>query len=496
MDWQIVHVRVTDAATGKLTPVRIRFTTPEGRYLPPLGRAAKFPDHHVPFADGNVLINGQLYAYIDGSCEIQLPAGPVHVEISKGCEYGPVSQTLDRPAGKLALRLSVERRAEFQRDGWYAGDTHVSLDPHAAWLEGSGEGLHVVNVLGGEHLVDPDFVAWPLHWHLIAFSGQQPALARDDCQVIVNTQNEGGWLGELSLLNCHRLVFPLTLELEGFDQWTMLELCDQCHRKGGLVIWPKFPGRLGERLADLILGAVDAVEWTAHGSYGGGAHDPTDSPINGLPEWYRLLGCGFRVPLVGGSGKNRANVAVGAVRTYARLPAGESFTYRGWIEAIRAGRTFATRGPLLRFTVDGNDPGAILPFDASNSGLSIEADAQSVVPFNRVEVVCNGTPIADATAGSDLTAALSLGHRMDRPGWLAVRCFGSDGLLAHTSPVYIGSARPAELGDGQPLLDYLERLPPEVEEAKEHASRLDRLRDIFARAHAALQQRLTGFDGD
>ena len=38
-----VHVRVNDAATGKPTPVRVRFAGPGGEYYPPLARPAEFP---------------------------------------------------------------------------------------------------------------------------------------------------------------------------------------------------------------------------------------------------------------------------------------------------------------------------------------------------------------------------------------------------------------------------------------------------------------------
>ena len=33
------------------------------------------------------------------------------------------------------------------------------------------------------------------------------------------------------------------------------------------------------------------------------------------------------------------------------------FTYENWIAGIRAGRTFASNGPLLQFTVDDQGPG-------------------------------------------------------------------------------------------------------------------------------------------
>src|SRR5947208_1737032 len=82
---------VYDPATGQPTRVRIRFTDSAGGYYPPLGRLpeAKF---HPPLFEGNTLIDGKGYAYIDGTCEINLPPGQLRVEAHKGPEYTPLVQ--------------------------------------------------------------------------------------------------------------------------------------------------------------------------------------------------------------------------------------------------------------------------------------------------------------------------------------------------------------------------------------------------------------------
>ncbi len=85
--FQVVHVRVNDAATGQPTPVRVRFTDPGGRYLPPLGRSSNIPTGWNEQVGGNVMVDGKPFAYIDGTCEALLPCGVIHVEISKGPEY-------------------------------------------------------------------------------------------------------------------------------------------------------------------------------------------------------------------------------------------------------------------------------------------------------------------------------------------------------------------------------------------------------------------------
>ncbi len=482
MDWQVVHIRVNDAATGKPTPVRVRFSTTDGRYLPPLGHpAALSPGGSLP-AGGNLRLGDKVYAYIDGTCEIRLPSGPVQAEISKGCEYRPLVQTVERAPGKLALRFTIERVSNLAAEGWYAGDTHVlGLPPHAAALEGAAEGLHVVNVLARETQVQ-DATCCP---NLLEFSGQEPALVRDDCQVFVNTHHVGGALGDLSLLNCHRVVFPLTLGAEGFEKWALLDLCDQCHRKGGLVVWPEFPGVLGERLADLILDAVDAVEWTASP-----AVREADFGASGLPEWYRLLNCGFRVPLVGGSGKSDNLVPVGAVRTYVQLPPGEPVTYRAWIEAIRAGRTFATRGPLLRLTVDHHGPGGAIPAEPDR-GLPVRAEVESVNAFDRLEVVWNGAVVAEAALSADGKAAVDWRLKPAANGWLAARCLGPEGLLAHTSPIYAGAGAATDSPNALPLFAHLQSMLQWIDDQVSNIEQRDRLRSIMTRARAELERQIS-----
>ncbi|MFM8271915.1 MAG: hypothetical protein ACKODX_06215 [Gemmata sp.] len=38
-----VHLRITDAATHRPTPVRVRVTGPDGAHYAPLGQSAEFP---------------------------------------------------------------------------------------------------------------------------------------------------------------------------------------------------------------------------------------------------------------------------------------------------------------------------------------------------------------------------------------------------------------------------------------------------------------------
>jgi hypothetical protein len=498
-----VHVRVNDAATGQPTPVRLRLTDAAGNYYAPLGRLAQFATGRGQDVGGNLLLGAKQFVYIDGACEVPLPAGPICADLWKGPEYRPQTVETQLAAGKLALRLSVERWTNLREQGWYSGDTRAHfLGPSAALLEAAAEDIAVVNVLAFEDRIkDQVGSTLPVIPNILEFSGQRPALECPGHLVAVNTHNIHPMLGSLGLLNTHRVVYPLAFGgPRGADDWTMRDWCGQCHRKGGLVVWTRawheardFP--LGEPLADLVLGQIDAFEIDFY----------EDSPFDVLSDWYGLLNCGFRVPLAGGSGKDSNGLPLGAMRTYARLAPGETFTYKAWVEAVRAGRTFATNGPLLSFTVNGQDPGAMIDVPATGQAFRVRAEARSVVPFDRLELIAGGKVIGTAPASGDPVAAvIETEWPVTAGGWLAARCRGSHLLphrpaaqrvFAHTSPVYVRVAGQEPSADQAALkrfIGHLEKMLQWV--AHEACCPTDKhraaLADVFTAARQELLRRL------
>lgn len=459
---QTVHVRINDAASGQPTPVRLRIARPQGEYFAPFGRLTHFATGAGQDVGGNLLAGGRQFAFIDGSCEVALPAGRLWVEARKGPEYRPLVQEINRPEGKIALRFTIERWIDLRSAGWYSGDTCAHfLSPPAAMLEAEAEDVAVVNVLALQWWTR----ATPALAGILDFSGQQPALARPGRLVVVNTLNNGARLGVLGLLNCHRAVYPLAMKTAADGQslvysWTLADWCDQCHRKGGLVVWSRLSGTepdlpYGEALADVILGKVDALE----------VHELDWCKSRHIP-WYWLLNCGYRLPLVGASQKMDNTVPLGQVRTYARLADGADFTYRNWIEAVRVGRTFVTNGPLLDFTLNDQLPGAALTLAEGETKVRLRARAHGIDPFERLEVVCNGEVLAGTVAEGEPSSATLEGElEVPASGWWAVRCWGWDRSAArlraaHSSPIYVqvpGKPPPADPIPRAHLADHLEQ---------------------------------------
>jgi hypothetical protein len=500
--WQTVHVRVNDAATGRPTPVRIRFAGSDGTYHAPLGRLAQFATVRGVDVGGNVLTGGKEYAYIDGACEIRLPVNsPLDVEITKGPEYRALRSHVTLPPGKLALRFVMDRWVNWRAEGWFSADVCAHfLGPQAALLEATAEDVAVVNLLAIESQVwGQDGRQYPAVPNILDFSGQAPARERGGHMVVVNTLNGHDNLGRLLLLNCHRPVYPLSFGgPDGFDDWALADWCDQCHRKGGLVVGDSYFESFyahgyarGELLADLILGKLDALRIEDHE-----IPEPNGQPV--LADWYDLLDCGFRVPLVAGSHKDSNRAVLGQPRTYARLQPGEELTYKAWVEAVRAGRTFVSSGPLLTFTVNDQGPGAVLNLPAGGGPVHVRASSRSQAPFACVEVIVNGTVVARAeAAGSPCSAHVETDVTVSEGGWLAARCHGpcndpqKECVAALTSPVYLqvdGRGPPVPPATVTTLAGYLDEMLAWVRDKGrfENDPQRQRLAGIFQSAKAKL----------
>jgi len=443
MTKQQVHLRVNDAETGIPTPVRLRVTDAAGNYYAPLGRLTQFATGPNQDVGGNVLLGGKPWAYIDGACEINLPPGPLHVSITKGPEYRPVETDVQLIAGKLSLRLQIERWVDLRKEGWYSGDTRVHyLPPHAALLEAQTEDVAVVQLLARATQIKDSFgqlqMAIP---NLLAFSGQAPCLQTAGHLVVVNTENYHPELGSLGLLHCHRVVDPLTFGgPAGEDDWTLEDWCGQCHRKKGLVVWTRTLHQTedfnyGEPLVDLLLGQIDAFELDHF----------EDTPFDALALWYDLLRIGLRIPMAGASGKDCNGIALGTLRSYVQLAHGEDLSTKSWIDGLRAGRSFVTNGPLVMLSVNGQPPGSALKINAGQ--VHVLARASSLVPFDTLAIVRDGGVIAESEpTGSPATATLEVDIPIQESCWLAARCSGQElvhhrpanqRVFAHTSPVYL-----------------------------------------------------------
>jgi hypothetical protein len=236
---------------------------------------------------------------------------------------------------------------------------------------------------------------------------------------------------------------------------------------------------------DLALGLVDYYEAVGF----------VDDYMATQRVWYAALNCGYRVAAGAGTDamSNYASLRgpVGMNRVYARVPG--PLTHRTFLDALKAGRTFATNGPLLHFTIDGRGPGDELARPGT-SRLTARVRLRSLVPVDHLEIVHNGAvvrtiPTTSGGRSADVTIALEA----SATGWYLLRAWSDSARhpvldlmpMATTSPVYvtIAGAPQRSPDDGRYFAAWIARLDSTAarfdayNDARERASTLRVIRE-------------------
>ncbi len=212
---------------------------------------------------------------------------------------------------------------------------------------------------------------------------------------------------------------------------------------------------------DLALGKVDYIE-----VIGFAEHKSTAT------VWYRLLNCGFRLPTAAGTDA-MANFAslrgpVGLNRVYVKVPAGP-LNIGVWLDSLKHGRTFATNGPLLGFSLGGKQLGDELSLPAGENKVKFTAWLRSFVPIDHLQVICNGEVVRDLKLNGDReTADVEDTIPISRSGWCLLRAWSEKAEhpildmypYATTSPIYVTVAgsnpKPAE--DAAYFVAWIDRM--------------------------------------
>jgi len=467
---QTVTLRVVERGSRQPVPVKLHIHGEWGEYLAPVDRhrilnPAFFEDYSVDFAhiqDWSGLSRAHACTYMRGETLVKLPLGKVYVEVTKGFEVRPVRKVVEVSAETQEIVIEIEKVLPWREKGWVTADTHVHfLSPISAMLEGSAEGVNVINLLAsqwGELMTNVGDFDGQNTW------GSKEAGGDGEYLVRVGSENRQHVLGHISLLGYRGpLIAPMTTggpdesALGDPIETLLTEWARQCHQQGGLVVLPHFPNPRAEGAAGIISGEVDAIEMTSWENLYGGI-DPYS-----LSDWYRYLNCGYLVPAVGGTDKMAAVTAVGTVRTYARIDPQNEFNYETWKETVRRCETFVTYGPLLDFQVDGHPMGSRIELSRQGGTLDVTWQVASVtIPISRVELVVNGEIRESQAAPPDE----SRGHwsvRVDKSSWLALLVRGHypdkpEIIAAHSTPVMViveGSSLLAA-ADAVTILDQIE----------------------------------------
>jgi len=497
-----VHLWVRDEH-GLPTPARVVVTDANGRFCAPAHawtQHAEFDRDEHPFE--------ARYFHTAGEDLIEVPAGTVSVEVMKGLARQPERHTLEVPAGATA-DVAVVMPAHPWLDGtqrrWVSADVHVHMNygghfrntPAHLVLQAQAEDLDIVeNLIVNKEQRFPD----------IAYSGVGVDPASQPGTLVVHGQEfHTSYWGHLGVLGMHGNTllpgyagYPNTAAASLFP--TNADVADLAHAQGALVgyVHPfeEEPRPLtrpahtdaDELPVDVALGKVDYLEIVAFAD-----HQATAG------VWYRLLNLGFRIPAAGGTDA-MANYAtlrgpVGLNRVYASVANGP-LSSESWLDALRQGRTFATNGPLLEFSVAGSPIGSTLRL-ARGQGVPFSARLRSIVPVDHAQVVCNGRVARELALGAHrdgLEVSGTLPIR--RSGWCVLRAFSSKAeypvldnfVYATTSPVYVSvrSEAPRSPADARYFEAWIDHLLqttasyPDWNSAAEKAGVLQKLKDARA----------------
>jgi TolB protein len=453
-----LSLRVLDSL-GQPTPARIFVAGEDGR--------AYAPDDAWMHADDNFVRSERRfethYFHTSGTAELTVPAGRVDLEVMKGFEYRVEEKTVNVAADKnaeLTIQLRSLNLPQSPDSRWVGGDVHVHMNyggryrntPEHLVAQAAAENLSIVEdlIVNKEQRI-PD---------IAYFSPKVDAASTASTLLLHGQEFHTSYWGHLGLLNLtqHFLIpgyaaYPNTAAASLFP--ANANVADMAHEQHALVgyvhPYDTFPDPAKDATlthglpVDVALGKVDYIE-----VLGFSDHKSTAA------VWYRLLNCGFRLPAAAGTDA-MANFAslrgpVGLNRVYAEVPRGP-LNIESWLSSLKQGRTFATNGPLLGFTLGGRSVGGELRLPAGENKVKFNAWLRSIVPIDHVEVICNGRVVRDLKMSGDRESAdVEDAITVSQSGWCLLRA-GSEKSeypvldaypYATTSPVYVAVAGSAE----------------------------------------------------
>ena len=458
------------------------------------------------------------YFHSRGEEELFVPPGKIEVEIVSGGYYSrhPLELKPERPVD-LAVFMVPRKWMGLGNAAWVSSDLHVHMNYAGTYRNTP---THLVEQAEAENLdtVNDLIVNKEQRFPDIAYDGKQvdPA-SKPDAMVVHGQEFHTSYWGHRGLLNLHGNIllpgyagYPNTAAASLYPM--NADVYDMGHAQGALVgavhpfdHEPDPFAKPGEEITDelpvdVALGKLDYMEIVGFSD-----HRSTAA------VWYRLLNLGFRIPAGAGTDA-MANYAslrgpVGMNRVYARVPPGP-VKIETFLDALKEGKTFATNGPLLDFSLGGQRIGGEVKFDGPQTAVPFKAALRSIVPIDHLEVVCGGgekeaashrAPYSVQTLAMNSArnaAQVSGTVALTESGWCVLRASSDkaeypvldDYVYATTSPIYvtIGDRKPRSSEDAKYFVAWIERVIeatsryPDWNSPAEKQSVLKRLEDAKA----------------
>ena len=400
------------------------------------------------------------YFHCPSRCTIDVPAGDTAIWVQRGFRYDPWRQKVKLAAGSdQTLTVTLKPNALPASFGnWRSADLHVHMNygghyrntPENLARQARAEDLDAVyNLIVNKEERVPD----------IGYFRPDPDPASGDGVLIMHAQEfHTSYWGHLGLL--HLSDHVLTPDFSAYRHTALASpfphngtVADLAHGQGALVgyvhpfdwdIDPATEKSLSNMLpADVANGRVDYIEVVGFSDHKATAN-----------VWYRLLNLGFRLPAGAGTDA-MANYAslrgpVGMNRVF--LETGGEATPAALRAALKAGRTFASNGPLLGLELDGKRPGDTISRPAP-AKIGYRIALRSPVSVDHLELVRNGKVVKAFALTGDRRSLDATGElAVDAGGWVLLRAWndGADPLVLDTYPYATTSPIYLELPGGPP----------------------------------------------
>ncbi len=401
------------------------------------------------------------YVHSPGRIVMQVPRDSVFITASHGPAFSIVRKKVHaRQVDAVTLNVEVPRLALPLGAGpWRSGDVHVHMNyggtyrntPERTVKQAEAEDLNFVySLLVNKEQRIPDAPLFA--------PGPDPA-SNDRVTFLFGQEFHTSFWGHLGLLNLkEHLILP---DYVGYPQTAVASLwpnngfvADAAHKQGAFVgyvhpyeipeIFPdQAPTISHTDPVDAALGRVDYYELL-------GFSDPHATSV----VWYHMLNTGIRLGIAGGTDAmaNYANLRgpVGLNRVY--VPGSTGMSSEEFLNKVKAGRGFATNGPMIGFTIANAHPGDSLAVPAKKKAVQYSAWLRSNVPIEKVEVVYNGDVVAthgaqQPVAELDINGSLMLREN----GWILFRVYNAGAHpdvfdvypYASTNPVFIYGGAPS-----------------------------------------------------
>ncbi len=383
-----------DEETGEPLPARLELRDSRGRPV------RVRPEEAVVAGDS---------LYFNGEVALGLRRGAYTFLVEAGPEFltRPGNFIIDRHAEDSA-EVTLERRVDMRKEGWWAGDLDVQLRPEDLPLMMQARSVDfapiaaLVNDHGHCRMLKPGaqragssstpagisallYGPWATlddrrGGGLLAIAGDPPVdvcqwKADDPSMPSAEAANEAG-AAVLALT-------PFAWDLPLWAAAGKLHAVQIINRHSQLnaVIDDEGDGRPRD-------------ETFFPGALGNGRYSET--------IYHHLLNCGLRLPPAAGSGagagtsrKGSPDQAwsglLGTNRTYVHC--GDVFTREAWLSGLRAGRVVVSNGPLLRVRVDGELPGYAFELygnERREFQIALELAFYEATQVDYLEIVQNG----------------------------------------------------------------------------------------------------------